>query len=345
MTGSLTSQDQPLWRRLAPWVVGVAMVIGLIVVVDLEKVLEAMGKANLALYLPLAMGFILVWFVIETHNLSSLLKQFGHPRPMSELAAVRAYTYLLMVLNYNLGVGGIVLYLRSTVGIPLAEASSLMLFYMYAELASLAAMCVLGAVVLPGEPHAASIAMIAAVFLVGSIALIGSYRRFGDRLPFGIGRLGIFESFGQASPATFMTVIVGRGAYFLAFIVFFHLALPTFSVEVPLMTLLVLVPTIFFIGNLPVSAAGLGTMQAAMLFFFASYGPEANIAAFSLVYSATLIMLRLPLGLVAAWRHAGLVFGSRIAFEEPLIDLSSLSFEENPPSATDSVYVTNDSTR
>lgn len=321
------------------------MLIGLIVVVDVEKVIDAMGKADLALYLPLITIFILLWFIIETQNLASLINRFGYPRPISELAAVRAYTYLLMVLNYNLGVGGIALYMRSTVGIPLAIASSLMLFYMYAELVSLATMCVLGAVVLPGEPHIATIALIAMVFLIGSIFLIAAYRKFGNRLPRGLGELSLFGSFKQASPVTFITIIVGRGIYFITFIIFFYLALPAFSIKVPLVALFVLVPAVFFIGNLPISAAGLGTMQAAMLFAFASYGTEANIVAFSIVYSGTLIIFRLPLGIVASWRHAGLIFGSRSAFEEPRIDLRSLPSEENPPSATDSVYATNDSTR
>lgn len=339
---------QATWRRLAPWAVGIVMLIGLVVVIDLDEVLDAMGRADPARYGLLAAGFILVWFLIETHNLASLLKRFGHSRPFAELAGVRAYTYLLMVLNYNLGVGGIALYLRSTVGIPLAEASSLMLFYMYAELASLAAMCVLGAVLLPDEIHIATIAVLAGAFLVGSVVLIAGYRTFGDRLPRRLGQLSLLSSFRLASPATFLNLALGRGAYFLAFIVFFRLALPTFSVEVPLPALLVLVPTIFFIGNLPISAAGLGTMQAAMLFFFRSYGTQADIAAFSIVYSGTLIVLRLPLGLVAAWRHADLVFGSRTAFAQPPIDLRSSSDEEHdqtPNENADSTFAAHHSTR
>lgn len=322
------ASQQGLWRRLAPWAVGILMLLGLVLVVDLNEVLDAMGKANLAVYLPLSMLFILIWLSIETLNLSSLLKRFGYTRPLSELAAVRAYTYLLMVLNYNLGVGGIALYLRSTVGVPLAEASSLMLFYMYAELVSLTAMCVVGAAIFGSGHHVGTIALIALAFLVGSTILIYLYRRFGNHLPRGLGELSALASFRQASLATYANVIIGRGFYFLAFIVFFYLALPTFSVDVPFTALLVLVPAIFFIGNLPISAAGLGTMQAAMLFFFASYGSEANIAAFSIVYSGTLILLRLPLGLGASVRHSSLIFGPRKELEEPLIDVRESSDEK-----------------
>lgn len=348
MTALGEPRDQSTWRRLAPWAVGLAMLVGLVFVVDLDEVLDALGRADLARYAPLAVGFILVWFLVETHNLASLLKRFGHHRPFAEVAGVRAYTYLLMVLNYNLGVGGIALYLRSTVGIPLAEASSLMLFYMFGELASLAAMCVLGAVLLPGEAHVTSIALVAGGFLVGSMALIACYRSFGERLPRRLGQLSLLSSFRLASPATFLGVAIGRGVYFLAFVVFFRLALPAFSVEVPLPALLALVPTIFFIGNLPISAAGLGTMQAAMLFFFRSYGAEADIAAFSIVYSGTLIVLRLPLGLIAAWNHADLVFGSRTAFAQPPIDLRSSSDEEpeqTPDESADSAFAAHHSTR
>lgn len=332
-------------RRFAPWAVGVSIVIGLLVFVDLSEVLDAMGRADLVRYVPLSATFILVWFAIETKNLSSLLRCFGHERPLSEIGAARAYTYLLMVLNYNLGAGGVALYFRSTVGLSLSSASSLMLFYMYAETASIAAMCVLGGILLPNEPNLMTISAIAGGFLIGSVFAIAALRKFRETLPFNIGRLSILSSFIDASPKTFFAIVLGRGTYFFAFIIFFYLALPTFSVHVPFVSLLALVPTIFVIGNLPISAAGLGTIQAAMLYFFRSYGSQADIAAFSIVYTATLIVLRLPLGIFAARSHADLIFGSRKAFASPPLDLRSLDGRGDAIEISDSAIGLNHTTR
>jgi uncharacterized membrane protein YbhN (UPF0104 family) len=55
---------------------------------------------------------------------------------------------------------------------------------------------------------------------------------------------------------------------------------------------------IFFIGNIPVTPFGIGTIQAAMMFFFSKFGPAENILSFSIVYSATLLIFRAPIGLL-----------------------------------------------
>jgi uncharacterized membrane protein YbhN (UPF0104 family) len=50
-------------------------------------------------------------------------------------------------------------------------------------------------------------------------------------------------------------------------------------------------------GAVPITPAGLGTQQAAMLFFFASYGDEASILALGLTFPVALLLLRALLGL------------------------------------------------
>jgi uncharacterized membrane protein YbhN (UPF0104 family) len=50
-------------------------------------------------------------------------------------------------------------------------------------------------------------------------------------------------------------------------------------------------------GALPITPAGLGTQQAAMLFFFAPYGDDASILAFGLTFPVVLLVLRAALGL------------------------------------------------
>ena len=56
-------------------------------------------------------------------------------------------------------------------------------------------------------------------------------------------------------------------------------------------------PAILAAGAIPITPAGLGTQQAAMLFFFAPYGDPAAILAFGLTFPVTLTLARCLLGL------------------------------------------------
>ena len=83
----------------------------------------------------------------------------------------------------------------------------------------------------------------------------------------------------------------------MTFVIFFYFAVRAFHMQIPFMALTALVPIIFFIGNLPITPFGLGTIQAAMLYFFQDYGTQANILAMSLVYTVSLMIFRALIGL------------------------------------------------
>ena len=85
---------------------------------------------------------------------------------------------------------------------------------------------------------------------------------------------------------------------------FLYCTLPAFGIAVPLPVLLAAVPAIFLAGNLPISAAGVGTIQAGMLFCFHDYAMPQAILAFGLCYSAGFVFGRLPLALAASAPNA-----------------------------------------
>jgi hypothetical protein len=70
-------------------------------------------------------------------------------------------------------------------------------------------------------------------------------------------------------------------------------------------------PVILLIISIPISAFGLGTSQAAMLFLFKDYGSPAQIMAFSLTYSASIIVLR---GIIGAYYYS--IVTKRISFNK-----------------------------
>jgi uncharacterized membrane protein YbhN (UPF0104 family) len=66
------------------------------------------------------------------------------------------------------------------------------------------------------------------------------------------------------------------------------------------------------VAGIPITPAGLGTQQAAMLYFFSSYGSEAAILAFALAFPVALTLARMPLGLLYIRDLAALRSGAKL---------------------------------
>jgi hypothetical protein len=88
-----------------------------------------------------------------------------------------------------------------------------------------------------------------------------------------------------------------KSLYFSVFVGVFWLGSHAFGVEVPLLVAMAATPGILLAGAIPITPAGLGTQQAAMVFFFSAYGDEAAILAFGLAFPVALILSRCLLGL------------------------------------------------
>jgi uncharacterized membrane protein YbhN (UPF0104 family) len=283
------------------WLVALCVLCYLFKRMDTGKIIDAMRFARLELYLPLAVFFVILWFLIEAQNLMFLFNMFGHDITFREMTLIRCASYMLMIINYNLGLGAIAWYLKQKNGIPLVRASSIMFFYFFVESIGITFFAMTGCLlIIRQSPFVYSkIVLTAGCMFSSYIALFFLYRFLPDQglfKPFRNNKL--MRSFHEATFSGYFKLSALRSLYFGSFIVFFYLGLRSFHVTVPFLTLTALVPVIFFIGNIPVTPFGIGTIQAAMLFFFHGFGQEENILSFSIVYSATLLFLRAPIGLI-----------------------------------------------
>jgi uncharacterized membrane protein YbhN (UPF0104 family) len=87
-----------------------------------------------------------------------------------------------------------------------------------------------------------------------------------------------------------------KGLYFAVFVGIFWLGCQCFDVDVPLKLAAAATPVILMAGALLITPAGLGTQQAAMLYFYAPYGDDAAILALGLTFPVALLLLRTLLG-------------------------------------------------
>jgi uncharacterized membrane protein YbhN (UPF0104 family) len=106
----------------------------------------------------------------------------------------------------------------------------------------------------------------------------------------------IHRSHRCARPMDFAALLAFRLAYYAVFVGVYYWGAMAFGFELPLALVLASVPILQAIGSLPISPAGLGTQQAAMLYLFAGYGEAAAIIAFGLSFPLITIVLRSLIG-------------------------------------------------
>lgn len=99
-----------------------------------------------------------------------------------------------------------------------------------------------------------------------------------------------------------VAILVGlKSAYYLLFVVVYYFGTQAFEIDLPFALVLAAAPIIQAVGGLPITPAGLGTQQAAMLYFFGESfgggGSEAAIVAFGFSFPIVLILARCLLGL------------------------------------------------
>ena len=204
-----------------------------------------------------------------------------------------------MIVNYGLGAGGIALYMKKFYGISLLRSTGMLFYYMVVESAGIALLAAVG-FLLAGT--GSGIQQWILYLSLGLFAFYNCELLFLKFMP----PLGFLKKFfesrllaplRQSTFQSYRGIFSLRIGYFLTFVVFFYVAVQAFHMEIPFMALTALVPIIFFLGNLPITPFGLGTIQAAMLYFFKNYSSEENILALSILYSVSLLFFRACIGL------------------------------------------------
>ena len=82
----------------------------------------------------------------------------------------------------------------------------------------------------------------------------------------------------------------------VGFVALLGFAMRAFAIPVPPAYLLASMPVVMLVATIPITPAGLGTQQAATLYFYRSFGTEADVLAFGLLMPLALILGQVALG-------------------------------------------------
>jgi len=294
-------RKQPgLLKRAWPWLVGLAIVIVIATRVPVEAFREAIGKGPHVL-----LGFVTLGVtttVLCTDSLSTWigLLALDIRRPLSRVFVVRGATYVLFLVNYAVGQGAFGYYLNRT-GVPGFRAVGVTLFLLGTNLATLLLVTTLvWAIGSAGEVHAA----LWWTLLVGSGGFVLYLVAIVIKPAF-IARRETLAPLFDAGLRGHALAIIGRLPHTAVIVLGHWVAVRAWGIPVPLWAGITLMPAVAIASVLPISPAGLGTTQAALVYFFTSFAAggtlderQANVLAFAVVYFVYCVLASAIVGIV-----------------------------------------------
>src|SRR4029077_4121628 len=270
--------------RLLPWVVTVGLLAVVFSRISFDDVVE--GTRHAAPWMvPVILACVAAVYLADSFAIWKTFGWFLTRLSFTDVLLVRGATYLLAAINYNVGQGAIVYFVHKTAGTTIMRGIATILLVLGINVLALLFLATGGMVVAPTLPHLVKV-IIAVAWggLAVYVAVLLIRPRWFDR--------PLFEVLLNAGLGGHARALLVRLPHIAALIMFQLSALRAFGVDVPLVYALATMPITFFVAVLPISVQGLGTTQAAMVFFFArfAHGPsamqEASVIAASLVAQA-----------------------------------------------------------
>lgn len=291
-----------LLKRVWPWLAGLAIVAVVASRVPLDAFRASFGRGN---HLALAAAdMALMTAVLCSDSLSTWIGLIAihMRRPFAKLFAVRGATYLLFLLNYAVGQGGFGYYLYRTGASPL-RATGATLFLIGTNLATL---LLLTSAAWASVDTGTQMAMW--WVLVIGCAGFGVYLIVIALRPGFVVRRELLAPLFDAGFRGHAIAMVGRLPHVAVIVLGHWVAMLAWGIPVPFEVAITIMPVVVIASVLPISPAGLGTSQAAFVFFFSAYAagatPDeraANVLAFGIAHFVYGLIASILVGLVCMW--------------------------------------------
>jgi Lysylphosphatidylglycerol synthase TM region len=294
LTGSTSVGLEPavparrgVWAKLWPWLLSLVILAFLFTRIPRKALLTAIETGPWPLLGVYAFFQVVLALCADAYATWVSLAITGFKQRFSQIVLARGATYILGILNYAFGQGAFGLYLQRS-GVAALRAAGTVLFLIIVNLGVLLFVASFGFLAggYPGSenfdlsPLGYGLLGAVAVYLA-SISLRPRFlRRYQLLAPLlEAGLWGHLWAAGGRLPQVLLQVITYWGA------------LRLWGIPVPLVEGAAFVPVVLLIGGLPITPAGLGTTQAALVLAFSPYVPlptpglrAAAMLAFSLIY-------------------------------------------------------------
>ena len=290
--------------RVLAWVITAGLLLLLFRRISPSEVIAA-ARAAPSWVVPVGLGCVVAIYLCDSFAIWKTFGWFLARLSLAEVLVVRGATYLLAAINYSVGQGAIVYFVHRATGAPVLRGVATVLLIMGINVLALLFLTSAGLAIAPDVPH--GLYVIVAVAYAGlaiyTVALIVRPRWLSSRTMFDVLLAAGARGHGKA--------LLVRLPHIAALMAYQTILLRAFGVRVPLMTAIASLPVVFLVAVLPISVQGIGTTQAAMVFFFARYGTgdqtarQAAVLAESLVTQALALAFQSLLGLACLRSRIG----------------------------------------
>lgn len=286
-------------RRAVPWLVGLAILVVIATRVPVAEFRQAISHGP---HVQLGLAtFATTALILCTDSLSTWigLLALRIRRPLSHVFGVRGGSYVLFLVNYALGQGAFGYWLNRT-GISGLRAVGVTLFLIGTNLATMLLVTTVTWMLAADHPAHAALWWT----LVGGSGAFLVYLVIIAIAPGIVARIKVLAPLFEAGVRGHVIAVIGRVPHIAMLVLSYWVALRVWGIPVPLVAGLTLMPAVVIASVLPISPAGLGTTQAALVYFFSDYAAgataddrQAHVLAFAIVYLVYSIVAALVIGL------------------------------------------------
>jgi hypothetical protein len=247
------------------------------------------------LWLALMIPYSAFYFLIDSLVVWRVVNWFNTRVAFGDILPIRASSYILSILNEQVGKGAMVLYLNHRDGVPAWQVGSSMLFIMFCEFYYLLFWATVG-VGIRGEALPEIFQTIPWIFAGALIFFIAWVLYFQGRIVKG-GSLrdrDILRAFRMSNPMHYIGLILLRSPALLAAVVIYTLALRLFGVDAEFLDMFGYLPVIF------AGAAAPGPMRSVAIVLWVTLFPEheGEMATFGFVQHNFFIFFNAAIGLL-----------------------------------------------
>jgi len=304
-TRSIERPAAPLWQRALPWLITAACFTYLYGRINaqaardgktaVEFLLAVFANVSWGRWLALMIPYSALYFAIDSLVVWRVVNWFNARVRYVDILPIRGSTYILSILNEQIGKGAMALYLNRRDRVPGWQVASSMLFIMFCEFYYLLAWALVGVSIgwdrfpeifhwIPWIALAAS--GFFAIWLLYFSGALSPRSALRER--------AILHAFRNAKPWQYGIIVLLRTPALLSAVVVYTTALRLFGVEVGYLEMLGYLPVIFF------GAATPGPMRAVAILLWVTLFPDraAEMTAFGLVQHNFFIFFNAAIGLL-----------------------------------------------
>ncbi|MBM4395046.1 MAG: flippase-like domain-containing protein [Deltaproteobacteria bacterium] len=303
-------------QRILPWAGTAALLGWLVSTTDLAAVGAAFRAADLALFAPAVVALVLLAWAVDSLTAREVLARSGVAVPRWDYLRMRGASALANVVSYPLALGAMAGLVSRYARRPFLRTGSPFAYLAAVDLAVLSASVLVataaGASPFDAGPAALLAAAAGAGLAAGPLLLVLARVDLPARLPGRVHAADLLEAFRGHGLPGFALDCLTRAAYAAVNVCEAWIFLRIWGFDVPVASILVFEPMLTFVSVLPVSVAGLGSVQIAMRAQNVPLAP-AGIDPVAAVDAYSTAVIAGPLAVSIAIGVACLPYASRLA--------------------------------